>query len=209
MPPTVRRLSFAHPLPADCPTLACVEEVRVELLQDCTALDVTKFPNARVLRAYFDDVSDWEDMASSDPLFQRLFQGPRATITEISRLEQLAALAQLTRVELNSGELVPGEILTQLPAGCELLVQTSGSTLCGSLPHDASLAHLVTLHISDYYCHDICNLHVEFSCLASCPNLRDHTQQVWLEVIDYDGNHELTTPHWVDLSPSMMCHPTA
>ena len=50
----VRRLSIclSHETPADCATLACVEELRVDFLEGCSALDVTKFPSARVLKAF-------------------------------------------------------------------------------------------------------------------------------------------------------------
>ena len=38
--------------------------------------------------------------------------------------------------------------------------------------------------------------HVEFSCLADCPNLRD----VWLSIDDYCGNCDFEDPTWVNLS---------
>ena len=60
LPPTVRRLDFTHPVPADCPTLACVEELAVTFLQNRRALKVTKFPSARVPKASFEQVPERE-----------------------------------------------------------------------------------------------------------------------------------------------------
>ena len=186
LPPSVRRLTFTHCPPADCPTLACVEEVQVEHLQDCTALDVTKFPSARVLKASFTDASQWE-----------LMKVPTADIptTKVPWLEQLAALPQLARVEFTCFEFSPRNILAQLPAGCELVIHTDiRETLEDSLPRRASLPHLVSLHATisvPTYLPD-----VEFSCLAGCPNLRE----VQLSIDDYCGNCDFTDPTWVDLS---------
>ena len=140
-------------------------------------------------------MSTWELKAASS---EHLSQGPQGTITEIPWLEQLAALPQLTRVELVCDEFSPGKVLIQLPAGCELVVHSVGqnedSTLSKLLPHRASQPHLVMLgvhiHISTG------TPHVDFSCLASCPNLRDF----WLSIGDYCRNAELEdNPDWVDL----------
>ena len=143
LPPTVRRLTFTGPLPADCPSLACVEEVSIT---ECTTLNVTKLPSARVLMAQF----------------QRLDE---AELQTIPWLEQLVALPQLTRVLLSWSNISPGRILMQLPAGCELEVATLCTPLSESLPHSASLAHLVTLEVWAF------NL-IDLNCLAACPILR-------------------------------------
>ena len=68
------------------------------LLQDCTALYVTKFPSARVLKASFMDAIQWE-----------LMKVPPANIptTKVPWLEQLAAWPQLARAEFNCFELSP------------------------------------------------------------------------------------------------------
>ena len=112
-----------------------------------TTLHVTKFPSARVLKVSF----------------QRLDE---AELQTIPWLEQLVALPQLTRVMLNWGDISPGRFLMQLPAGCELEIDTWGRKLSESLPPSASLAHLVTLEVRN------CYRNVDFSCLATCPNLR-------------------------------------
>ena len=161
-------------------------------LRTCTALDVTKCPSARFLEASFHNVF-WDSVKASP---KHLSLGPAASFTEIRWLKQLAALPQLTSVELNCGEFSPGRVLTQLPAGCELVIYTSGGdiTLEESLPHCTSLLHLVSLHVMisvPLYMSD-----VDFSCLASCPNLRE----VWLPIDDCCGNCDLTNPDWVDLS---------
>ena len=172
-----------------------MEEVSAIFSLDCTTLDVTKFPSARGLRALFDFVPERAHKQASSG---HLSQGPRGAITEIPWLEQLAALAQLTRVELNCGEFSPGKVLTQLPAGCELAVHSVGKqdlTSSKSLPHCASLPHLVTLGVRIHV--QTGTPHVGFSCLASCPNLRD----LWLSVAVYHRNAELEDhPGWVDLS---------
>ena len=173
LPPTVRRLYFAGCLPEDCPTLPCVENVCVTFLEDCTDLDVTKFPSARVLEASFERV-----------LLEELEGAPW--------LGQLVALPQLTTVVLDWGGISPGEFLIQLPTGCELVISTSGTTLSESLPHCAGLAHLVNLSVWGYDT----RTPVEFSCLAGCPNLRD----VRLVITDMDEDLDLTNLDWVDLS---------
>ena len=114
----------------------------------------------------------------------------------ITWLAQLAALPQLTKVKLDWGKSIPGEFLTQLPAGCELVidkVDTGSDTLEDSLPHHASLAHLVAVNVDS--CHPMTE--VDFSCLASCPNLRN----VRLGFEDEYKYEDLTDqPPWVDLS---------
>ncbi len=161
--------------PADCPTLACVEELRVDVLEACTALDVTKFPSARVLKASLENVAGLEP-------------------PPISWLAQLTGLPQLTKVELDCGEVTPDDFLTQLPAGCELIMNTTSLALEESLPHHASLAHLVTLNVEQCCCHPYTLL--EFSCLASCPNLR----YVWQSFDEMHRRFDPTDPDWVDLS---------
>ena len=86
------------------------------------------------------------------------------------------------------GKFSPGKTLMQLPAACELVVHSVGnedSALSKFLPHRASLPHLVMLgvHINV----DTCTPEIDFSCLASCPRLRDF----WLSVGDYYGNTQL------------------
>ena len=143
---------------ADCPTLACVEVLLVESTPYCPTLDVTKFPSARVLTASF------------QYLGEREFQ-------TIPWLGQLVALPQLTRVAIDWGGINPGRFLIQLPAGCELEIERwCGELLSESLPHSASLAHLVILKIVAYAV-------IDFSCLATCPKLR----QVELNVINVDN----------------------
>ena len=114
--------------------------------------------------------------------------------TEVPWLEQLAALPQLARVEFNCFEVSPGDILTRLPAGCEVVIHTVCDVLEDSLPHRASLPHLASLHIT--FSVPTYMPHVNFSCLASCPNLRE----VWLSIEDYHGTCDLADPDWVDLS---------
>ena len=95
------------------------------------------------------------------------------------------------------GEFSPGKVLTQLPAGCELVehsISNEDSTLAESLPHRASLPHLVTLDVSINV--STGTPHVDCSCLASCLDLKDF----WLSVDDYCGNAEMEDPDWVDLS---------
>ena len=111
-------------------------------------LDVTKFHSARALTASFERLDEQE-------------------LKTIPWLGQLGTLPQLTTVELRWARISPSRFLIQLPAGCELEIVTWGRTLSESLPHSASLAHLVTLKIWD------CNPNVDFSCLATCPNLRN------------------------------------
>ena len=136
------------------------------LAPDYTTLNVTKFPSARALTASF------ERLDAAEP-------------QTIPWLEQLVALPQLTRVELDWGDISPGRFLMQLPAGCELKIITWGRTLSESLPHSASLAHLVTLVIQD------CNPSVDFGCLAPCPNLRN---------VKLHSSHVDNLLDWVDLS---------
>ena len=138
------------------------------------------------------NVSQWQLV---EAFSEDLSLGPDATITEIPWLQKLAALPQLTRVEIKCGDFSPGAVLTQLPWTCELVIHTTGTTLYESLPNEASLAHLVTLH-AIWNCDTMSTPDVDFSCLASCPNLR----HVWLRVADYDWNHDLSNPDWVDLS---------
>ena len=78
------------------------------------------------------NVAQWKLLKASP---EYMSQGPRATIAVIPGLEQLAALPQLTRVELHCGEFSPGKVLMQLPASCELVVHTSVTELSESLPH--------------------------------------------------------------------------
>ena len=117
----------------------------VGIAPHCTALDITKFSSLRVLKVFFERLDEQE-------------------LQTIPWLGQLVALPQLTRVVLMWGDIRPGRFLMQLPAGCELEFDTH-SELSASLPHCASLAHLVDLEVwaSDS---------VDFSCLAACPNLR-------------------------------------
>ena len=144
----------------------------------CTALDVTKFPSARVLKAslHYDEGQVLKPVA-------------------IPWLAQLAALPQLTKVKLDWGESIPGKFLTQLPAGCKLVIDQvdTGDTLEDSLPHHASLAHLVALNV------DSCDpmTEVDFSCLASCPNLRN-VRLVFEDEYKYEDLKHLRP--WVDLS---------
>ena len=150
---------------------------------DCTALDVTRFPSARVLKASFECLDEWELNRS----LAHLSQGAQGNMTAIPWLQQLVGLPQLTRVELVCGEFSPGRVLTQLPAGCELVVHTGGNEdlqLSKALPHCASLPHLVTLGVHIHI--QTGTPDIDFSCLAGCPNLRDF----WLSVCDYHGNAE-------------------
>ena len=114
--------------------------------------------------------------------------------TEVPWLKQVAGLPQLTRVELVCGDFSPGRVLTQLPAGCELvvhLVSNEDLSLSESLPHRASLPYLVTLGV----CINVFTgpPDVDFSCLASCPNLRN----LWLSVGDFHGFADKGGPNWV------------
>ena len=113
-------------------------------------VDVTKFPGARVLKASFADLSDWE-------------------LETIPWLDKLAAFPQLAEVAFDWGSHRPCKFLTQLPAGCELSIITTGRTPSESLPHCAILTQLVTLHVHNP---DSTAQPIYFSCLASCPNLR-------------------------------------
>ena len=175
--------------PADCPTLPCVEELRVDFLGACTALDVNKFLSARVLKASL------ENVAHISEIF------PANSLGAIPWLAQLAALTHLTEVELNWGEVCPCDFLTQLPAGCELIINTT-STLEESLPHPASLAHLVTLNIEHCCCFPYTL--IGFNCLDGCPNLRD-VRVSFYEMSDWRDVYE---PEWSCL-PSILCQPTA
>ena len=175
-----------------------MEENHVTFLLDCTALDVTKFPSARVLKASFEGV-DERRLVKASP--ECLFQGPRAVV--FPWLEQLAALPQLTRVVLNCGEFSPGKVLTQLPAGCKLVVYTSATEWSASLPHCASLPHLVKLCVEIGF--PTCTTLVDFKCLAGCPHLRD----VRLSIDDCCRDCYFEDPNWVNLSTLMICHPAA
>ena len=116
----------------------------------CTTPDVTKFCRLKVPQASFERLDEQE-------------------LQTIPWLGQLVALPQLTRVVRSCGDIRPGRFLMQLPAGCELEFNTWGSkTLSESLPHNASLAHLVTLEVE---CCDS-TMSIDFSCLATCPKLR-------------------------------------
>ena len=112
----------------------------------------------------------------------------------ISWLAQLTVLPQLTKVELDCGEVTPDDFLMQLPAGRELIINTTSLTLEESRPHHVSLAHLVTLNVEQCCCHPYTL--VEFSCLASCPNLRYVRQSV----DEMHRRFDPTDPDWVDLA---------
>ena len=142
-----------------------------------TVLEVTKFPNARVLKVSF-----------KQQVYQELQTFPW--------LRQLVALPQLTRVALSWADIRPARFLLQLPAGCELEIDTWGKeTLSEALPHPASLAHLVDLKVR------ACKP-VDFSCLAACPNLRHVMVHVhcWCTDIFLEG---------VDWSTLNLCHTSA